>query len=362
MSIYSRIKELTICLLLKKLQSLFQRKEYIMQWTIEMWYYEQEEDNLNGLARIVLHMLLFIMLFPKGKNGWHPRIPICGAQLREQGENARQRDGEEWARSQVVSDRCYYAYHLHVRDGSQPPLFYNGKLFQQFVVDAWANCEQRRLNWARTHQYTLRSELYQRLQDAAVHDRHDGKDIRVLGHKLILPSSHVGSPRFMTQLFQDATAICRHFHKPDLFLTMTANPKWPEILHSLFPGQTATDCPDIVSRVFEQKKKALLKLIDNGFFGTTVAHIHTIEFQKRGLPHIHLLIFLYPQHRIRDSHHINSMISAQLPDPQLQPLLYAKVTKYMLHGPCGVDNPQAKCMVNEKCSKRFPKEYRERTD
>jgi len=101
------------------------------------------------------------------------------------------------------------------------------------------------------------------------------------------------------------------------------------------------------------------KLIDNGFFGTTVAHIHTIEFQKRGLPHIHLLIFLHPQHRIRDSHYINSMISAQLPNPQL---LYAKVTKYMLHGLCNVDNPQVKCMVNGKCSKCFPKEYRERTD
>ena len=90
-------------------------------------------------------------------------------------------------------------------------------------------------------------------------------------------------------------AICRHFHKPDLFLTMTANPKWPEIIHSLFPGQTATDHPDIVSWVFEQKKKALLKLIDNGFFGTTIAHIHTIEFQKRDLSHIHLLIFLHCQ-------------------------------------------------------------------
>ena len=143
---------------------------------------------------------------------------------------------------------------------------------------------------------------------------------------------------------------------------MTANLKWPEILFSLFSGQTATDCPDIVLRIFEQKKKALLKLIDNGFFGTTVAHIHTIEFQKRGLPYIHLFIFLHPQHRIQDSQYINSMISAQLSDPQLQPLLYEKVIKYMLHGPCGADNPQAKCIVNRKCSKHFPKEYRERTD
>jgi len=56
------------------------------------------------------------------------------------------------------------------------------------------------------------------------------------------------------------------------------------------------------------------------------------------------------------------MILAQLPDPQLQPLLYAKVTKYMLHGPCSIDNPQAKYMVNGKYSKHFPKDFRERTD
>jgi len=85
------------------------------------------------------------------------------------------------------------------------------------------------------------------MTDAAVHNRHDGEDIGPLGRKLILLSSHVGSLRFMTQLFQDTMAICRYFHKLDLFLTMTANLKWPEIIHSLFSGQTATDHPDIVS-------------------------------------------------------------------------------------------------------------------
>jgi len=122
--------------------------------------------------------------------------------------------------------------------------------------------------------HTLRSELYQGLQDTAIYDRHDGEDIGPLGCKLILPSSHVGSPRFMTQLFQDAMVICRYFHKPNLFLTMTVNPKWPEILYSLFPGQTDTDHPDIVSWVFEQKKKALLKLIDSGFFVSQTSFSH----------------------------------------------------------------------------------------
>ena len=71
MSIYSKIKELTIYLLLKKLQSLIQRKEYIMHWIIGMWYYGLEGDDLNGLARTVLHMLLFIMFcyFQRGKMG-----------------------------------------------------------------------------------------------------------------------------------------------------------------------------------------------------------------------------------------------------------------------------------------------------
>jgi len=79
-----------------------------------------------------------------------------------------------------------------------------------------------------------------------VHNRHNREDVRPLGRKLILSSSYVESPRFMIQLFQDAMAICRHFHKPDLFLTMTANPKWPEIIYSLFSGQIATDHPNFV--------------------------------------------------------------------------------------------------------------------
>jgi len=101
-----------------------------------------EHISQNSPSYSALH---YVLLFPKGKNRWHPRIPICGAQLRERGKNTRQRDREEHARLQVVSDTCYYAYCLHVRDGSQPSLFYGGKLFQQFVVDAWANCEQRKL-------------------------------------------------------------------------------------------------------------------------------------------------------------------------------------------------------------------------
>jgi len=86
-----------------------------------------EQISQNSPLYAVLH---YILLFPKKENRWYPRIPICGAQLREQGESTKQRDGEEQACSQVVSDTYYYAYYFHVRDCSQLSLFYGGKLFQ----------------------------------------------------------------------------------------------------------------------------------------------------------------------------------------------------------------------------------------
>lgn len=63
----------------------------------------------------------------------------------------------------------------------------------------------------------------------------------------------------MAQIYQDSMAIVRELGKPSLFVTVTANPNWKEIQDQLFDGQTASDRPDIVARVFEQKRKAILK-------------------------------------------------------------------------------------------------------
>jgi hypothetical protein len=41
----------------------------------------------------------------------------------------------------------------------------------------------------------------------------------------------------MWQLYHDAMAIVRYCGKPDIFITMTANPKWEEITSALPPGQ-----------------------------------------------------------------------------------------------------------------------------
>jgi hypothetical protein len=59
------------------------------------------------------------------------------------------------------------------------------------------------------------------------------------------------------------------------------------------PGQTFADHPNLVIHVFHLKVKALLEDIYNhGVLGCAVAEVYTIEFQKCGLPHMHLIIFL----------------------------------------------------------------------
>ncbi|GJS03036.1 ATP-dependent DNA helicase PIF1-like protein [Tanacetum coccineum] len=43
------------------------------------------------------------------------------------------------------------------------------------------------------------------------------------------------------------------------------------------------------------------------------------------------------------------------------PDLYKLVSDFMMHGPCGEDDPTHVCMVDEKCTKHFPEKFTERS-
>jgi Helitron helicase-like domain at N-terminus len=117
---------------------------------------------------------------------------------------------------------AFYAYRLHTRGNENiQTLHRSACLFQEFTVDAYAQIEQNRLRWFQLNQDSLRVDLYKGIADAV----HQGIDLHDIRQRKILPASFTGSPRSMYSYYHDAIAIVRHYEKPDLFPTITCNPK-----------------------------------------------------------------------------------------------------------------------------------------
>jgi hypothetical protein len=112
----------------------------------------------------------------------------------------------------------------------------------------------------------LRVGKYQKLN-------HNQGDEQKTGKRIVLPSSFVGSKRYMDQLYFDGMAISANVGFPDLFITFTCNPNWPEIKRLLAKQNlTPQDRPDIISRVFKIKFNDLITdLTKNHIMGKVIA-------------------------------------------------------------------------------------------
>ncbi|VDO19376.1 unnamed protein product [Heligmosomoides polygyrus] len=210
-------------------------------------------------------------LFPRGEDGWHPDMEKTTNKSRVKG---------------------FYSYLLFARIGTFNPLLRLGKLLQQYVVDSWLKIEMNSLNFLRKNQRgSVRG-----LQDYMIgDDTHDGPQER----RIILAVSFTGCPRHMIGQYQDAMSIVSKHGKPDIFLTFTCNPNWREIQNNLAGGLSASDRPDLVTRVS----------------------------------------------------------SVELPDPDSDPKPFDIVSENMVHRPCGNLNPTSPCMRDGVCTKRFPRTF-----
>jgi PIF1-like helicase/Helitron helicase-like domain at N-terminus/Helicase len=346
-------------------------------------------------AYLPLH---YVLLFPFGTPGWHWNMTYQGdhaagpehgepdvmdALFRdlEQGDNLD--DGDEVEAhdggqrgSRRLTQRPWYRYYLFDRGDEFPTILRAGRLFEQFVDDAWASIDDETLEWHRHHQDTIRAELYRGVMDAMARDFEASQ----IGQPVILPSSYLHGDRFMSKCYQNSIAIMRVFGSPALFITFTANPKWPEVLEQCWPGMPATHRHDVVVRVYKLKLDALLREIkgittrgprlrDGGIFGDCVGDVYTIEYQKRGLPHAHILVFLRDSDRPLTPEAVDEIVCAELPQPEDDPdgELFDIVTSCMVHGPCGTMYPNERCMEQaepgkpKQCVKRFPKPFQDRT-
>ena len=217
---------------------------------------ELQSNDLQRISELhPLYMALqYPLLFPYREDGYHVNIPYATA-------------NQKAIKRECVTMLEYYAYQIQTRLPEGMTLIRSGRLLHQYAVDAYMAIEQERMGWYRRNQKTLRADVYNNICDAI--DRGDS-DAKQVGRKVILPSSFTGGPRYMTQNYQDAMAICRTFGNPDLFITMTANPKWEEIKDHLerSGNSSANDRPNLICRVFKMKLDALMAdLWDGDFFG-----------------------------------------------------------------------------------------------
>ena len=85
------------------------------------------------------------------------------------------------------------------------------------------------------------------------------------------------------------------------------------------------------------------------------------DFQKRGLPHAHILLIFDRESKPRSEKDIDRLVSAELPMGQDQAELRDLVEALMTHGPCGALNPSCLCMQNGMCTKKYPKQFQNET-
>ena len=288
------------------------------------------------------HTLSYPLLFPTGATGWHAGMLCWDPQQMRQ----RRVTLLQWAR------------HLLMHRDAPTFLQRCEKLSLEFYCDLYAQYEARVTAF---HSLPRQQAMYRSGSYRAVSDYLSGSnDVNLsdVGRPVVLPSSFVGSPRFYYQLYLDAMALPLRYHKPDLFITITCNPLWPEITAALPTGSHWRFHPDVVGRVFMLKFESILaEITDSQIFGPVLAFVWRVEWQARGLPHIHMLLIL--EQRLLSPVDIDKIVSAEFPDPVARPDLHEAVQQFMIHGPCDT-RQHLKCRSESKdgsCIRQYPKEF-----
>ncbi|XP_075086087.1 uncharacterized protein LOC142168826 [Nicotiana tabacum] len=144
------------------------------------------------------------------------------------------------------------------------------------MVDGYTMMKSSRLRFIRLHQKQLRAHFYKGFKDVVLHGDIEPSS---QGQRVVLSSNFTGGACYMLRNYQDAMAICKWAGYPDLFITFTCNPKWPEITRFVENrGLSPEDRPDILTRIFKIKLDRMIKdLRDNKVFGEVKAEADLTE-------------------------------------------------------------------------------------
>ena len=279
--------------------------------------------------------LAYPLLFPHGTPGWSDGVYM------DNDSGSTKFSQIEWYKARLCSEERFNIF---------------GRLTNEYLVDMYSRVEEERLSYiARGRSdHLLQAQL--RAEARSEFDIDDELQA-ALASSLTLPASFVGSRAWASEQVSDALSLCREYGSPTLFVTITTNPKWPEIEARLRPGQSASDIPFIVARVFNSRLSEALRFIRK-HFGKVVYEIRVIEWQKRGLPHAHIVFKIDPQPPFGA---IESLVRATIPSETENSRLRAAVLRHNIHSQDHLTRTVSRCNKDGVCCFGFPHRIQDRS-
>jgi hypothetical protein len=283
--------------------------------------------------------------------------------------------------AKFASRRDYWVYHMQRRQpvGRHHPVLSYGKLSQKLLIrQAWLvffNEEehQRRLQNTPQFRRTLKDDFLAYHQ-RNLQRRNEGDpnvELQSIGRIYQMPRTTRQSSKNVHLNITRAMAIRKAVNpKCGMFVTFTFNCKCTEIVELIGSSANPADCPDLCCRISTAKFRQLLKAVSgpSGLFGPVKAWTWSLEYQKRGNKHWHLVLMNDPSDRVdpNSAEYVDQYISARIPDkpepgdPNYDAKLYYYNLVVSLYIHDCEDNENAACRVGRpdgQCRFGFPKRF-----
>eukprot|EP00984_Skeletonema_dohrnii_P016913 scaffold7597_cov105-Skeletonema_dohrnii-CCMP3373.AAC.2 len=211
--------------------------------------------------------MAYPMLNPLGKNGFYFGMRSLASPFNK------------------ISINKYTRWNMMERSKEKNILHRSNALYQQWIVDSYAQAENERMGYVVREQPKLRGDTLSNVRQSL-----QNRNVKDSGRQTVVPSSFTGSDRWYNKKYDNAMALVKTYGKPHLFITFTFDVNCKEMKEHLLPGQSPYDRPDMITRIFQIKLTAFLNdIIKDGVFTVTKAELCPIEWQKRGAPVSHLL-------------------------------------------------------------------------
>ncbi|KAL3081942.1 hypothetical protein niasHS_011916 [Heterodera schachtii] len=218
-----------------------------------------------------------------------------------------------------ISERQFYRYRMALRGDDKNSfhwLWFARRLAEYFTITVLNRIErneldhlkeiQRKKNYRRILAREYITAMEKGLQKCGPNAK--------LGSVFLMPQNFAGSRQYYQGKYADLMTMVRHLGAPTWFVTFTGNPKWPEISEALRGRQNYVHRPDIVCRIFMDKATEFIKdVTERCVLGKVAGWCYSVEHQKRGMPHIHMLLILEKGGRLTTPEQVDEYVCARIP-------------------------------------------------